>query len=291
MSPRVRPSADQRYSHRQCLQLAILLKVTVGTVYPDFQVLTVLERTGPTGGGPARSLLSVTVPCPHPHTFPACSGTGNLCLCPSVPFYSDRDAPLQPISAFKFARDTCQCVRSISPTLVEIPARAGQEPDASPRDTLTRATLSSQGLRRRRFAPFHTDRSTPLSCSARSRAGPHCQAAALLTAFHPRVGAGNVSRPQLRVGRRVLRTSTTGRTVTSGIGTDRPARRRPAALSPPGPGRARAAGAGHGGARDNWLMTTKRCRLPLKTGYFISRRIGPVGRARAGPPVGANLKN
>ena len=57
-----------------------------------------------------------------------------------------------------------------------------------PRATRSRASRS-QRLRRRRFAPFHTDRLTPLSCSV-----------PLLTASHPRVGAGNVSRPLLRVG-------------------------------------------------------------------------------------------
>ena len=134
-----------------------------------------IERTGPPGGGPARSLRSV--PCPHPHTFPAWPGTGNLCLCLAGPFIFG--APLQPIA---FARSTC--VNRPSWKYPPAPALSRTPPRAT-RSRVPR----SQRLRRRRFAPFHTDRSTPLSCSV-----------PLLTASHPRVGAGNVSRPLLRVG-------------------------------------------------------------------------------------------
>ena len=69
-----------------------------------------------------------------------------------------------------------------------LPARAGHGPDASPRDTLIRATLpaaSPQALR-----ALHSDHQTPLSLA------PSLPS----TASHPRVGSGNVSRPLLRVG-------------------------------------------------------------------------------------------
>ena len=69
-----------------------------------------------------------------------------------------------------------------------LPARAGHGPDASPRDTLIRATLpaaSPQAL-----CALHSDHQTPLSLA------PSLPS----TASHPRVGSGNVSRPLLRVG-------------------------------------------------------------------------------------------
>lgn len=69
-----------------------------------------------------------------------------------------------------------------------LPARAGHGPDASPRDTLIRATLpaaSPQALR-----ALHSHHQTPLS---------HAPSLSS-TASHPRVGSGNVSRPLLRVG-------------------------------------------------------------------------------------------
>ena len=82
----------------------------------------------------------------------------------------------------------CLCAFHVcQSTLVEIPPAPALS-RTPPRATRSRVPRS-QRLRRRRFAPFHTDRSTPLSCSV-----------PLLTASHPRVGAGNVSRPLLRVG-------------------------------------------------------------------------------------------
>ena len=99
-----------------------------------------------------------------------------ICVCVSpAPLYSARPCNRLPLRVPRV---------SIDPR--GNPARAGLEPDASPRDTLTRATLPAappQALR-----AHHSDRSTPLSRSV----------SLSLTASHPRVGAGNVSRPLLR---------------------------------------------------------------------------------------------
>ncbi len=133
-----------------------------------------IERTGPPGGGPARSLLPV--PYPHPLMFRAAV---------------IRDG-LRPAGLYIPAR-------LVTSSLLRVVSRPSWKYPPGPAKSRTppRATRSrvprSQRLRpgRRRFAPFHTDRSTPLSCSVPQ---------ALLTASHPRVGAGNVSRPRLRVG-------------------------------------------------------------------------------------------
>ena len=101
-------------------------------------------------------------------TLPAWSETGISCSQPPTCY--------RPGDLFTIA--CCAIPRHRISILVDIPARAGLRPDASPRDTLTRATLPAAPPLALRA--YHTDRSTPMSCSV----------SPLSTASHPRVGVG-----------------------------------------------------------------------------------------------------
>jgi hypothetical protein len=134
-----------------------------------------IERTGPPGGGPARSFLPVR--CPHP-------SHSRL-----VPGRASRDHTRWPFigpaipSRLPFAQSRGIVSRS---SWIYPPAPAkGQTPPRATRSYVPR----SQRLRRRRFAP-----------STRIARHPCLAPSLSLTASHPRVGTGNVSRPLLRVG-------------------------------------------------------------------------------------------
>ena len=134
-----------------------------------------IERTGPPGGGPARSILPVRVHIPRT----PCLIRDGLLVSLSVPCSYNRT--LRSSASLEQSHWT-----SFDPR--DIPARAGHEPVASPRDTLTRATLPAAPPPALRAN--HTDRLTPPSCSV----------SPLSIASHPRVGVGNALRPMLRVG-------------------------------------------------------------------------------------------
>ena len=89
-----------------------------------------IERTGrPAAVRPVSIPLSVL--CPHPPHFPAHLADGQTRVRLSL-LYNPRR-----LAIVSLLRDH----RSIQSDLRGIPARAGPRPDASPRDTLTRATL------------------------------------------------------------------------------------------------------------------------------------------------------
>jgi hypothetical protein len=144
---------------------------------PGRTLFFLIERTGPPGGGPARFLFPVR--CPHPSHSRPDPGRGISCSHPPACY-----KPCDPFTSSPF----CAIPRHRISIVVDIPARAGQRPDAFPRDTLTRATLPAappQALR-----AIRTDRSTPPSCSVPL---PH--------SFSPSGWNGEcISRPMMRVG-------------------------------------------------------------------------------------------